>query len=94
LLFTSKNSVTWSSASGASNYYLYRGASADLPNLLNGSVDSCQRASTPALSMGGIGDPPAGLEWYLVRGWNTGGYGTPGNATAGARTQDSSGACP
>ena len=52
LLFTSKNAVTWSSASGASNYYLYRGGSADLPNLLNGSVDSCQRASTPALSMG------------------------------------------
>jgi subtilisin-like proprotein convertase family protein len=94
LMFTSKNTATWNAASGASNYFLYRGESVDLPNLMNASVDSCQGASTPALSMSGISDPPAGLQWYLVRGWNTGGYGSPGNATAGVRTQNSGGACP
>jgi hypothetical protein len=93
-MFTSKNTATWNAASGASNYFLYRGESVDLPNLMNASVDSCQGASTPALSMSGISDPPAGLQWYLVRGWNTGGYGSPGNATAGVRTQNSGGACP
>jgi subtilisin-like proprotein convertase family protein len=94
LLFTSKSSASWSGAAGASLYYMYRGESADLPNLLNGSVDSCQRGSTTGLSLSAIGDPPAGLQWYLVRGWNTGGFGSPGNATAGARIQNSSGACP
>jgi hypothetical protein len=70
------------------------GESADLPNLLNGSVDSCQRGSTTGLAMSAIGNPPSGLQWYLVRGWNTGGFGSPGNATAGTRTQNSGGACP
>ena len=94
LMFTAKDSASWSSAAGASMYYLYRGESVDLPSLLNGSVDSCQRGSTTGLSLSAISDPPAGLQWYLVRGWNTGGYGSPGNATAGARTQDSGGVCP
>jgi subtilisin-like proprotein convertase family protein len=94
LMFTSKSSASWSSASGASNYFLYRGEYVDLPNLLNGTVDSCQRASTPGLSMSAIGDPPAGLQWYLVRGWNSGGYGSPGSASAGTRTQNSGGTCP
>jgi subtilisin-like proprotein convertase family protein len=94
LLFTSKSSASWTGAAGANLYYLYRGESADLPSLLNGSVDSCQRGSTTGLSLSGITDPPAGLQWYLVRGWNTGGYGSPGNATAGPRAQDSGGTCP
>jgi hypothetical protein len=84
-MFTSKSSATWSSAS-REQLLVSRGRGP--PNLLNGSVDSCQRASTPALSMSGIGDPPAGLQ-YPVRGWNSGGYGSPGNATAGVRTQNS-----
>ena len=94
LLFTSKTSASWSSASGASGYYLYRGESADLPKLLDASVDSCQVGLTNGLSLAGIADPPAGLQWYLVRGWNSGGYGSPGAATAGTRVHDSSGTCP
>ena len=96
LQFTAPDTVSWSSAPGASYYYLYRGVGSALPNLLNGTVDSCQRAGTASLSMTSVGDTPAPsqLLWYLVRGWNTGGLGTPGNATAGPRVQDSSGTCP
>jgi hypothetical protein len=94
LLFTAKDTVTWSAASGATDYYLYRGTSADLPNLLNGSVDSCQRGTTTGLSLSGLTEAPAGLQWFLVRGSNGGGLGPAGNATAGPRTQDSSGTCP
>jgi subtilisin-like proprotein convertase family protein len=94
LLFTAKDTATWTAASGASMHYLYRGESVDLPNLLNGTTDSCQRASTVGSSLSAISDPPAGLQWYLVRGWNTGGYGSPGNATAGVRVHNFSGVCP
>jgi hypothetical protein len=39
--------------------------------------------------------PPAGeFYWYLVRAGNGGGLGPAGAATAGPRSQDSSGACP
>jgi subtilisin-like proprotein convertase family protein len=94
LLFTSKDTATWTAATGASMHYLYRGESADLPNLLNGTADSCQSASTAGTSLSGVTDPPAGLQWYLVRGWNSGGYGSPGNATAGVRVHNYSGVCP
>ena len=96
LQFTAPDTLSWSSAPGASYYYLYRGVGSDLPNLLTGTVDSCQRAGTASLSMTSVGDTPtpSQLLWYLVRGWNTGGLGTPGNATAGPRVQDSSGTCP
>jgi subtilisin-like proprotein convertase family protein len=95
LLFTAKDQATWTAASAASMHYLYRGESADLPNLLNGAVDSCQSASTVGTSLSAIGDPPAGtLQWYLVRGWNTGGYGSPGNGTGGVRILNTSGVCP
>lgn len=94
LLFTSKTAVSWSAAAGASGYYLYRGELADLPNLLDATDDSCQVGLTNGLSLAGVSDPAAGLEWYLVRGWNTGGYGSAGAATAGARVHDSSGTCP
>jgi hypothetical protein len=93
-LFTSKTAVSWSAAAGASGYYLYRGELADLPNLLDATDDSCQVGLTNGLSLAGVSDPAAGLEWYLVRGWNTGGYGSAGAATAGARVHDSSGTCP
>ena len=94
LLFTSGSSVAWSAAPGASGYYLYRGEFADLPKLLDPSVDSCQIGLTNGLSLAGVGNPVAGLQWYLVRGWNTGGYGSPGAGTAGPRVHDSSGTCP
>jgi subtilisin-like proprotein convertase family protein len=94
LLFTAKDTATWTASSGASMHYLYRGESVDLPNLLDGTVDSCQRASTVGTSLSAISDPPAGLQWYLVRGWNSGGYGSPGDATVGVRVHNYSGVCP
>jgi subtilisin-like proprotein convertase family protein len=94
LMFTTKDTVNWSAAAGATSYYLYRGGLVDLPNLLNASIDSCERGTTAGLSMSGLGDPVAGLEWYLVRAHNAVGYGSPGNATAGPRVQDVGGICP
>ncbi len=94
LLFTSASSVTWSAASGASGYYLARGGLADLPSLLNPAVDSCQVGLTNGLSLAGLSNPVSGLHWYLVRGWNTGGYGSAGAGTAGTRVHDTSGTCP
>jgi len=93
-MFTTKDTVNWSAAAGATSYYLYRGGLVDLPNLLNASIDSCERGTTAGLSMSGLGDPVAGLEWYLVRAHNAVGYGSPGNATAGPRVQDVGGICP
>jgi hypothetical protein len=96
LQFASKSSVTWSGAAAAATYYLYRGDSTDLPKLLDGSIDSCERGSTGGLSMSGLTEVPGPgtLNWYLVRGWNAAGWGSPGNASAGARVQDPGGICP
>ena len=96
LLFTAKDSVEWSAAPGATSYHLYRGASGDLPKLLDGSVDSCERGSTAGLSLAGLTEVPApsGFEWFLVRGGNSGGLGSPGAGTAGTRVHNSSGVCP
>ena len=95
MTFTSKSSASWSAAANASAYYLYRGVKADLPALLTAANDSCERGVTPGLSMGSISDPPSDtLHWYLVIGWNGGGFGPAGAATAGPRVQNSYGVCP
>jgi subtilisin-like proprotein convertase family protein len=96
LLFTAKDSVSWSGAPGASNHYLYRGAAADLSKLLDTSIDSCERGSTAGSSMSGLTEEPGSgtFEWYLVRGHNALGYGSPGNGSAGVRVQNAGGTCP
>jgi hypothetical protein len=94
LTFTSKTEVSWSAASGASGYYPYRGDAADLANLGDANNDSCELGVTNGLSIGGLSDPPAGLHWYLVRGWNTAGKGPAGSMTGGPCVQDSYGTCP
>jgi len=96
LLFTSKTSVSWSGAAGASNHYLYRGAAADMTKLLDASIDSCERGSTVGSSMTGLTEVPglATFQWYLVRGHNGVGYGSAGNASAGPRIQNAGGVCP
>ena len=53
--------------------------------------------SLAGLSSGSVinEEPAAGsILWYLVRGANGSGEGSPGNATAGQRNQSSSGVCP
>jgi subtilisin-like proprotein convertase family protein len=82
-------------------YTLYRGTAADLSALLTPDADSCLRwngadAGENQTALGGD-DPAAaagGLYWYLVTGWNSAGEGGVGNATAGPRQHDSTGACP
>jgi len=89
--------LQWAAASGAGFYNLYRGEPADLPNLLDDSVDSCKRLTTIHLATGDVLDEdPAGdsVFWYLVRAGNGGGEGPSGAATAGARVLDDGGVCP
>ena len=93
----STTSLQWESIAGATFYNVYRGAGPDLPNLLNPAADSCLRATTVAATTGNVLAelPSAGsLYWYLVRAANGAGEGPAGNATAGARSQESSGVCP
>jgi hypothetical protein len=92
---------TWSEDLAASSgYAVYRGTEADLPGLLDGSVDSCARFT--GVDSGDrlvdlSGDDPSGaaggLYWYLVTGWNGVGEGSAGSATAGPRAVNSLGPC-
>jgi subtilisin-like proprotein convertase family protein len=92
-----KTSLAWESIFGATFYDTFRGARAGLPGLLGPSADSCLRVSTIPTTTGSVLTemPPTGeLYWYLVRAGNGGGLGPAGSATAGPRSQDSTGACP
>jgi hypothetical protein len=94
-----KDTTSWSALPGAASYRLYRGVSADLPNLLNAGSDSCTRFEGTATSTGPVltEDPaaaPGGLYWYLVVGVGCSGDGPTGNASAGPRIVNSTGACP
>jgi hypothetical protein len=99
--WSDNQTITWPVNPGAtSGYHVYRGAKADLPNLLDSSVDSCTRATTPDASSNvatGIAEDPSGVTgqfyWYLVTGLNWT-EGSAGNATAGERIVNSSGDCP
>jgi len=95
--WSSKTNHTWSANAQATSYKVYRGTQADLPQLLNSSTDSCLKWSGSATNCT-IGDDPSavagGFYWYLVTGINGSGEGTAGNATAGPRVVNSSGACP
>ena len=89
-------SLGWTAAPNATYHDLYRGEPAGLPHLLTGAVDSCTRGLVSGISVSGLSEvPPAGsFYWYLVVGANGNGEGSAGNATAGPRDVDSSGACP
>ena len=89
--------LAWSAVAGADAYDLYRGTSADLPNLANADVESCLELQTPNLDSGPVltEEPPAGtFYWYLVRGENSIGLGLLGSASNGPRILDPSGTCP
>jgi subtilisin-like proprotein convertase family protein len=93
----SKTGMEWSAALYATSYNLYRGVAADLPLLLNASDDSCRRLVVAGTSTGSVitEAPSSGaIYWYLVLGQNGTGEGPAGNATAGPRVLNSSGACP
>jgi hypothetical protein len=96
--WTNKTTQTWPTSATATSYNLYRGIKSDLPQLMNSSTDSCTKYTGAANSTATITEDPTGVAggfyWYLVTGSNTGGEGPAGNATAGARIVNSSGACP
>jgi subtilisin-like proprotein convertase family protein len=97
LAWPDKDTLTWSPASHAASYNLYRGAAADLPSLLTSAPDSCERASTPETTTGSsIAETPpeSDFYWFLVRGVSAAGEGPAGDATAGPRTLNSAGDCP
>jgi alpha-tubulin suppressor-like RCC1 family protein len=98
LKWTDKNTQTWPSDSSASSYRLYRGVKAALPYLLNAAADSCLRYQGTETTAPTADDPTnlsAGdFYWYLVVGVNGPAEGPAGNATAGQRIVNSSGACP
>jgi subtilisin-like proprotein convertase family protein len=97
LVWASPARMTWSTTPQASFYSVYRGEPADLAALLDPSEDSCRRAVTATNDTGEILDevPPSGsFAWYLVRAGNAGGEGPAGDATAGERSQNSTGDCP
>jgi subtilisin-like proprotein convertase family protein len=92
-----KSSLTWDSVPGATFYNTYRGSPSGLPLLLNGAVESCLRTTSVATTTGSVlGEiPPSNsFYWYLVRAANGAGQGPAGNATAGPRSQESTGSCP
>jgi serine protease AprX len=89
--------LSWPASALASSYTLYRGALADLPKLLDSSVDSCRRYQGSAATAAVPEDPAAAsgrFYWYLVTGSNGNGEGSAGNATSGSRVVNASGTCP
>ena len=93
----SKSSMDWDPTANASFYTVYRGTQASLSSLLTPANDSCKRQVTAGLVTGNTlsENPPLdAIYWYLIRAGNGGGEGTAGYATAGERTQNSSGNCP
>ena len=87
--------VQWTATPTASSYQLVRGDQAGLPALLGAGVDSCNRLVVTSPTASGLGEvpPPGGLFWYLVTAGRVCGQGPAGDATAGARTVNSSGNC-
>jgi len=93
----SKSDLDWTALSGVSAYFVYRGAGADLPKLLDSSVDSCLRSSVSTNRATGLSEvaPGSGFYWYLVRGANACNQeGAAGNSSAGPEILNSSGNCP
>jgi subtilisin-like proprotein convertase family protein len=96
-VWTGRAGQAWQPVPNASFYDLYRGTEATLPDLLTTAPDACRRLITTETSTGAVlTETPAagGTFWYLVRAANPAGEGPAGNASAGPRQQQSTGACP
>jgi len=98
LTWTDKDTLAWPAVAGAWSYRLYRGTRSSLSGLLDGSSNSCTVYEDAAALSWGAGDPsllqPGDFYWYLVTAVSTAGEGSAGDASAGFRTVNSSGACP
>jgi len=96
--WTNKNTQSWPATPGATSYTMYRGVRADLPQLMNATVDSCTKWTGAGTSTSSLTDDPSlvagGLYWYLLTASNANGEGTAGNGTFGPRIVNSGGVCP
>jgi hypothetical protein len=93
----SKDTLAWPSDPNATGYRVYRGVAADLPKLLDASIDSCIRFEGAGGSTGPVLTeiPAAGtLYWYLTIGVRGPIVGAAGDATAGPRIVNAAGTCP
>jgi hypothetical protein len=96
--WSGKETMNWPANPLALTYNLYRGIKGDLLNLLlTGTPNACTRYQGTAASATGLLDDASlvtgGFYWYLVTASNAAGEGPAGNATAGPRTVNSTGAC-
>jgi hypothetical protein len=97
LSWTDKDALSWPEAANAVGYRLHRGTPASYPALLDAAVDSCVRFEGTGTGTGPVLQelPATGaLYWYLVVGMGSSVAGPAGEATAGPRILDASGACP
>jgi hypothetical protein len=93
----SKDTLAWPPTADATAYRLYRGVPADLPHLLDASLDSCVRFEGAASTTGPVLTevPPGGsFYWYLATGVRGTVEGSAGEATDGPRVVNAAGACP
>jgi hypothetical protein len=75
-----KNTLSWSAATGATGYRVYRADKNELPNLPT-SAKVCKSYDGADTTTGAIlaAEPPAGnFYWYLVVGYNGAGQGSAG----------------
>jgi len=95
LSWSDSETASWFPAIGATQYRFHRGTQADLPKLLNSSVDSClldEGTATETFTPTEI-PPPGQFFWYLAVGVNGAIEGSAGDATSGARSLNTSGVC-
>jgi PKD repeat protein len=93
----SKDALAWSTTADADGYRVYRGVAADLPHLLDATLDSCVRFDGTAASTGPVLTeiPPAdSFYWYLTIGVRGSVIGEAGDASGGPRVVNAAGTCP
>ncbi|MBN2384141.1 hypothetical protein JXQ70_14790 [bacterium] len=81
------------------DYILYRGELADLADLLDTDADFCTRwtgSSSSDTSATGLSETATvgDCYYFLVTGVSSTGEGTAGEASAGTRIMNTTGACP
>ncbi len=91
--WTGTSAHSWPAEPAAtSGYTLYRGTQADLPNLVDATLDSCVRYTGTATTVDTLSEDPALVPgrfyWYIVTGANGTGEGTAGSHTALGTAQD------
>jgi len=97
LTWLGKNELAWPVLPNTTSYRVYQGSLATLPNLLNGSVDSCIRYEGSATSTGPILaeiPPVSDLAWYLVVGLEGSVAGSACFSSSGERSVNASDTCP